>query len=154
MLGFLASFLSVVAACVALVRWLDTQDVSSYVIALVVVTMATALWALTLIIENRASPDIKFRGLRGPWVPLAFGVAGLAVAYLGFEIPIVGVLIAAAVFVLAAGPLVFDLYEVDKASRKPCPDCCESVKVGARVCRYCGHRWPQAPALPPNHRPD
>lgn len=25
---------------------------------------------------------------------------------------------------------------------KPCPDCAEKVKADARVCRFCGYRWP------------
>lgn len=51
---------------------------------------------------------------------------------------------AAVVIALATWPLAWDLYERDKASRKVCPDCCEEVKVGARVCRYCGYRWTEA----------
>jgi hypothetical protein len=59
----------------------------------------------------------------------------------GDLVPLVG---AAMWFSVCTGPLVWDLYEKDKASRKQCPDCCEEVKVGARVCRYCGYRWRDA----------
>ena len=31
-------------------------------------------------------------------------------------------------------------------SRKPCPDCAESIAVRAKVCRFCGYRYPEADA--------
>jgi hypothetical protein len=39
---------------------------------------------------------------------------------------------AALIFAAATSPLTFALYERDKATRKQCPDCCESVKVAAQ----------------------
>lgn len=29
-------------------------------------------------------------------------------------------------------------------SRKPCPDCAESIALRAKVCRFCGYRYPEA----------
>lgn len=42
-----------------------------------------------------------------------------------------------------------------KTSHKECPDCAETVKVKARVCRYCGYRfappqWPNSSLRLPN----
>jgi len=43
------------------------------------------------------------------------------------------------------GVLVWAIYEerrrLHAESIKECPDCLETVKNGARVCRYCGYRW-------------
>jgi uncharacterized protein UPF0547 len=43
------------------------------------------------------------------------------------------------------GILVWAIYEerrrLHAESIKECPDCLETVKNGARVCRYCGYRW-------------
>jgi hypothetical protein len=44
-------------------------------------------------------------------------------------------------------PSVWVLYQFDKLTHKLCPECCETVKVGARICRYC--RYEFAPASKP-----
>lgn len=45
------------------------------------------------------------------------------------------------------GILLYVIYEERKRARaasvKECPDCLETVKKAARVCRWCGYRWPE-----------
>jgi hypothetical protein len=45
------------------------------------------------------------------------------------------------------GILLYVLWDAHRRTRaasvKECPDCLENVKRAARVCRYCGYRWPE-----------
>jgi hypothetical protein len=157
-LGYLASFVAVVGGCVAFVRWLDSEDVPVGVLVLVIGGIP---WLLGLIHravfppEHReAFPERLLAWLLGmsPWLRavlvLSPFVAGIAVVLSGLlegdagDAALLGG--TALLFAIAVAPLVWDFYERDKASRKQCPDWCEDVKVGARVRRYCGHRWADA----------
>ena len=66
--------------------------------------------------------------------PSGTGPAAFAL-YLVFDLEALALVTATVFFAVAAGLTMWDLYEHDKASRKVCPECCEQVKVGARVCR-------------------
>ena len=39
---------------------------------------------------------------------------------------------------LAAIPIFWLLYQLDRQNHRECPMCCERIKAGARICRYCG----------------
>jgi hypothetical protein len=148
--GFLASFVAVIGAGGGLVRWLHAENVALWVIAVVLVAAAIALVAAHLLIRT-------YTFLTRRDIPIAYlgfyfigGVVGISFILLGLGGSDVLFVVGAVVyFASVVGPLILDLFEIDKASRKPCPDCCEEVKVRARVCRYCGHRWPNAPGCDP-----
>ena len=150
--GFLASFVAVVAGCVALVGWLDKQDVPLWVLGGVIVGIGLALFLIRILFvprEDRAFAawlDDRIWQLLLWCAIFAVAVVAVVVGFGGLDLvcDLVTVVGAAVAFALAVGRLVWDLYARDKASRKECPDCCEDVKVGASVCRYCGHRWTDA----------
>jgi hypothetical protein len=127
-----------VGGCVALVTWLDAQDVSLLLISGVIAAIAGVLivtrgvllgWAS--VVDGQAYDIISFTALVGINV----------VPELGLDENVGLLVLSTVVFAAVAGPLALDLYKADKASRKQCPDCCEWVKAEARVCRYCGYRW-------------
>jgi hypothetical protein len=43
-----------------------------------------------------------------------------------------------------ARELILARISPEPAETKICPDCAESVKAAARVCRFCGHRFEQS----------
>lgn len=43
---------------------------------------------------------------------------------------------------LAAIPIFWLLYQLDRQSHRECPMCCERIKARARICRYCGSPIP------------
>ena len=45
---------------------------------------------------------------------------------------------------LGAIPVFWVAYQVDKAGRKECPDCCQAVNAKARICHYCLYEFRQA----------
>ncbi len=147
-LGFVASFISVVAGCLALVRWLDSQDISLVAIAVVILGISVVL----LVIRSRAMaefaqapPIIYVSAASGAFVTALSDIDDTATRdRLTF-------LFATGMFVFTAGPLAKDLYEKDKLSRKSCDDCCETVKADARVCRHCGYEfWAKGATAPVN----
>jgi hypothetical protein len=151
--GFLASFVAVVGGCVAFVRWLDSEDVpSAWVVIAIAAVGAALIWIRKTLIPADQS---AFVGWQVKHMSLAWGLwgvvtgAGLAVIA-GRDGGFVELGGATVIFATGTGILMWDLYERDKASRKVCPDCCEQVKVGARICRYCGYRWTVADQAPPD----
>lgn len=88
-----------------------------------------------------------YRHRQAPWtteglvnwpVPLVILGGAVGVARYGGTIVLVGSLVMAPLILYAR-------YEVAQGSQKPCPDCAETVKRDARVCRHCGYRWAPTP---------
>lgn len=38
-----------------------------------------------------------------------------------------------------------DAYHVESSNMKKCPDCAERVKIDAKICRFCGHKFNDKP---------
>jgi lipid-A-disaccharide synthase-like uncharacterized protein len=148
--GFLASLIAVAGGCTALVRWLDTEDVATWVIAVVIMAISALMNFLHSYLAVRYAGRVE---MSDSWWRLVL-LTGAIVGVLFLENPVVILVLAALIFLVSAAPLVRDLYAIDKASRKPCPECCEYVKAMASVCHYCGHRWEAVPPVARNVRPD
>jgi hypothetical protein len=137
-----------VGGCVALVRWLDSENVPLIVIAGVILGISFVLLAirrLTSRTDVAASQFIYVSAAVGAFASLLSDVEDTATR------DRVTLLFATGMFAFTALPLAKDLYKADKASRKKCEDCCETVKVGARVCRHCGYEfWAKGTTAPVN----
>jgi len=46
-------------------------------------------------------------------------------------------------------PVGLELYLVDRASRRKCPDCQEEIRAAATVCKHCGFRLGPKPKVAP-----
>lgn len=69
---------------------------------------------------------------------------GLGIYALGLA----GLLAAAGGFGLRRDSLGYDWAD-QEATHKQCPDCAEEVLAAARVCRFCGHEFAEAPPVSP-----
>jgi hypothetical protein len=75
-----------------------------------------------------------------PFMPVLWVLASLASVILVGKLwgRVTGAYAYAAVSSL---PLVWLAYRLEARRYKACPDCCETVRAGARVCRYCRHAF-------------
>jgi hypothetical protein len=137
-IGFLSALAAVIAAVGTAIGWLNA-NVSGETVYF------TGL-ALTAGSVGLMAPLMSSRGLGG-W-PYAVRCAAICAAMAATAV-VAGLVafdswehVTAYVYVaIAAVPLFWDAYQLDKANHKPCPDCCESVKRKARVCRFCRYEF-------------
>lgn len=130
---FLAALCAVVAGLGSGFVWLE-----HHVSTQVVVLSGLGLFCISggLVAGELAELD------KWPW-PFTTPLSLLVGVGLGFLAGALEHNIAASyVYVAAAAlPLVWIAYRRETRRYKKCPDCCEPVRVGARVCRYCRYAF-------------
>jgi hypothetical protein len=133
-LGYLAALIAVIAGVGSALTWLADHAGS-----IAVVTCGSACLGLgvsALMARRDRLRRTKRTGLRH--------VTALSVL-LAVNIPLTrfaehsGTAALYGYVALAATPIVGWAYLIDRERHKTCPDCCEAVKVMARVCRFCGY---------------
>jgi hypothetical protein len=137
-IGFLAGLIAVIAGFGAGLAWL-----SAHVSPTAVIAAGSALYLGAIIyvvgqMELRGGPALRTYALLVGGTFIAGVLASSAESAGG-----------AALYVYAAAgaiPVFWVAYDLDKKAHKDCPECGESVKESARICRYCRYEfW----ALPP-----
>jgi hypothetical protein len=134
----LASAVGVVASVGSGTAWLYSHVSSgiAYLAALLILAVAIAV-----------SGFLAFRRLTGRyklrhwWLYVAVQASGMlltwAVVSSGSSQATTEYAMAYVFAGLAVLPVVWLSYQLDKANHKICPMCCERIKAGARICRYC-----------------
>lgn len=142
----IGAFIGLVLSLIAFVR-LVVSGLAAFVDVLTWsgVIAGTAFTLLALVGAIRPSKDVTWKG--------RIGLAAVAVLLPIFTASIVSrgdnslLIILGATLYFITGILLYVIYDERKKIRassvKECPDCLESVKKAARVCRYCGYRWPE-----------
>jgi hypothetical protein len=135
-IGFLSALAAVIAAVGIGIGWIHSHVSGDtvYFTGLALLTLSIAV--MGLLMHHRRLMGRAY-AVRVAAIIAAMVVTGVVAGLVAFDS---WEHITAYVYVaVAAIPLFWDAYQHDKEAHKQCPDCCESVKSGARVCRFCRH---------------
>ena len=137
-IGFLSALAAVIAAVGTGSGWINSH-VSGDTVYFTGLGLLTLSIAVMGVLMNRRRLMGWAYAVRVAAIIAAMVVTGVVAGVVAFDS---WEHITAYVYVaLAAIPLFWDAYQLDKEGHKQRPDCCESVKSGARVCRFCRHEF-------------
>jgi uncharacterized membrane protein YfcA len=131
--SFLAGLLAVIAGAGSALVWLGDNASPLVVVASGMVLYGSAFGLLWEWLEKRNVVGLRVWGL------LALGtfIAG----YLASRVADAGRVELYLYVSVGAVTAFWFAYQLDQLRSKECPDCCEAVKAGARVCRFCGYEF-------------
>jgi hypothetical protein len=135
-LTFVAALLAVIAGAGSALAWIGSNLGTLALVICGMLLFAFFGGALSVELDERSVPPRRQRLIYGALmlVALIFGLAGSVAQELGLAALYVYVAV-------LASPLFWWAYQRDKWQHKECPDCCERIKAGARVCPYCRYEF-------------
>ena len=127
--SFCAAFAALIVGLGAIVHWASHHVSPAVIIYIALVPYSVAM--------SRLVPKPFWRTWYGQLArPTAMLAVGLA-AHLAVKTST-----SAFVFLaIGAMPMTYLAYRFDQQAHKICPDCAESVKAKAHICRYCRHEF-------------
>ena len=133
-LGVLTGSITLIGTTIVIVRWCEAHPTASGHVVTWVAVVPTLLCAVIVAVQAMRSRDWK------QGIPLfVFLLAGSAFTYWWVRpSPWIG---AGSVLVVYVYSAAFIIYKRENAKHKTCPECAETVKSAAKICRYCLYRF-------------